>query len=148
MPSFQTLANIADIYIPLLAFLCAWLLYQYSLKRNRLKLVCLGGLLVVSIALVYAIRFMDKYFEFWLYFGWDYSTHSALSLVLVMCLSVMWQRLLTLWLISLLGYFLLMVYQQYHSVIDIVSTVIVVAGILLPLFYRISNTLTRHEPST
>ncbi len=141
MPSFQILANIADIYIPLLVLLCAWLLCQFALKRNRLKLVCLGGLLVVSITLVYAIRFMDRYFEFWLKFGWDYSTHSALSLVLVMCLSVMWQRLFTLWLVSLLGYFLLMVYQQYHSVIDIVSTVIVVAGLLLPLFYKVDKTL-------
>ncbi len=143
MPSFQTLANIADSYIPLLALLCVWLLCQFSLKRNWLKLVCLGGLLVASIMLVYAIMFMDKHFEFWLSLGWDYSTHSALSLVLVMCLSVMWARLLILWLVSLLGYFLLMVYQQYHSVIDIVSTVIVVAGVLSPLFYRVHKMLER-----
>jgi hypothetical protein len=98
---------------------------------------------MVSLVLVYTIMFVDKHFEFWLGFGLDYSTHSALSLVLVMCLSVMWRRLLVLWWGSLLGYFLLMLYQQYHSVADIVSTVIVLVGLLYPFFfkaYKIINT--------
>ncbi len=143
MLSYEILDNIADTYIPLLAILCAWLLCRCALTQDWLNVARQGGLLVVSVFLVYAIMFLDKHFEFWLSLDWDYSTHSALSLVLVMCLSVMWSRLLMVWLVSLLGYFLLMLYQQYHSVADIVSTVIVVAGLLSPFFhkaYKITNT--------
>jgi len=102
------------------------------MTRQWQRLLREGALLLVGLISAYAIMFTDQYFSLWPYFELDYSTHSAAALVLVVSLSVMKVSLRGTWLLSLLCYFLLMLYQQYHSVADIISTVLVVGGVMFP----------------
>jgi len=91
----------------------------------------------VGLVVAYAIMFVDNHLSLWPQFNMDYSTHTAVALVLVVNLWVMMNFLQGIWsvslLVSLLGYFLLMLYQQYHTVADILSTAVVVAAVLLPV---------------
>ncbi len=87
----------------------------------------------MGLVAAYAIMFIDQHFSLWPNFDLDYSTHSAVSLVLIITLSVMMASWRGVWLLSLGCYFLLMLYQQYHSVADIVSTVMIVGAVLFPL---------------
>lgn len=134
--SYETLDAIADSYIPLLFFLLITVLLStlYKLWPNW-KLVTahlqfLMGLLVIS----YGLMFLDSVIGIWPHFGLDYSTHTAVALALVfsLCTLIPGKRM---WLaISFVAYALLMLYQAYHSVADIVSTVFVVGIFSLLLF--------------
>jgi len=143
MPSYQILDNIADAYIPALAILCLCLLIKKFIARDWQRLLREGGFFVVGLVVAYAIMFVDNHLSLWPQFNMDYSTHTAVALVLVVNLWVMKNSLQRVWsvslLVSLLGYFLLMLYQQYHSVADIISTSLVVGALVLPLAGKIQN---------
>ena len=138
MLSYQTLDTIADAYIPALFILCLCLLIKLILNRNWQTVLRQGGLLVMGLVVAYALMFIDQYFSLWPMFDLDYSTHSAVSLVLIITLSVMLASWRMVWWLSLLGYFLLMLYQQYHSLADIISTVLIVGAVLFPLVRSIN----------
>jgi hypothetical protein len=60
--------------------------------------------------------------------GWNYSTHTGLAIVLVVSL-LFWKRSVGLvTVVAFVGYAVLMLYQKYHTVADIVSTLLVVAS--------------------
>ncbi|OUR66385.1 hypothetical protein A9Q73_07255 [Bermanella sp. 47_1433_sub80_T6] len=143
MPSYQTLDNIADAYIPALAILCLCLLIKQFIARDWQRLLREGGLFVMGLVVAYTIMFVDNALLLWPQFNMDYSTHTAVALVLVITLWVMKNSLQGIWsvflFVSLLGYFLLMLYQQYHSVADIISTSLVVGALVLPLAGKIQN---------
>jgi len=139
MLSYQTLDNIADAYIPALAILCLCLLIKHTPAREWQRFLREGGLFVMGLVVAYTIMFVDNALLLWSQFNMDYTTHTAVALVLVVSLWVMMGPLRLFWLLSLLGYFLLMLYQQYHSVADIVTTVIVVGTLMLPLAGKAHN---------
>ena len=139
MPSYETLDTIADSYTPLLAIVSLALILtplfktQWRLAGWRLLTV----VLVLSIA--YGLMFIDGLFNLWPSFGLDYSTHTAVALVLVSFLATNKPRLSTLWFGSFVAYVLLMLYQGYHTVSDIVVTgvaVIVPAWLVLSTLYK------------
>jgi hypothetical protein len=66
--------------------------------------------------------------------GWDYSTHTAFALAMVWPLWLYqtshWRWL---WPVSFIGYAGLMLVQQYHTLLDIVSTAVVMLIMLAGL---------------
>ncbi len=136
---YETLDNIADSYIPVLAitaFLTSVLVSSGSHSRVKItffRLACLSILLGVA----YGFMFLDNAYPIWPNLGLDYSTHTAVSLVLVLFLGLLIPKLLLLWSSSLVVYCGLMLYQEYHSVADIFSTAFVLfvamAVIFLPI---------------
>lgn len=139
MTEKQTLALIADIYTPLLAAVSfAYILMalwntQWRLAFARFLAVA-GGL-----AVAYALMFFDQRLNIWSEFSLDYSTHTAVALALVAFLSVTQPALAALWCGSLAGYALLMVYLDYHTFADILTTgavVIIAAGLVLASLYK------------
>lgn len=129
MPSYATLDAIADAYTPLLALASLVLLLrplralQWQVLGLRLASLAAGALIA------YGLMFMDDRLAIWPVAGLDYSTHTAVALVLVMFLSRHWPKARWPGWLSLCAYGLLMLYQQYHTVADIVSTAAAV-GIL------------------
>jgi hypothetical protein len=125
---FETLDTVADSYIPLLAIVF-WVGVAYQAfrhpgkKRFLARVFCFFiGLLMVS----YGMLFIDNAWQLWPAFHLDYSTHTAVSLTLVLSLCALARQGWILVVASFLLYLLLMWYQKYHTVGDMVSTIIVI----------------------
>jgi|GEM_PF-724528 len=122
MPSYEILDCIADSYIPILLTICIIYLGELIINRRWITLKYHTSTLALYIFSAYAIMVIDIKMALWHLVGLDYSTHTAVSLSLVIWLSYKSTSLLIIWWTSLLAYFILMLYQQYHSVADIIST--------------------------
>jgi hypothetical protein len=124
--SYETLDAIADSYNPaLLAISLAAIPIGRREGRWRRIGVRVAALGVVAL-LVYGLMFLDRRLDIWGAFGLDYSTHTALSLGLVIFLSFNARKLTVVWVGSFACYVLLMLYQRYHTIADIVTTGLVV----------------------
>ena len=145
MLSYETLDSIADAYIPLLgavaiAFIAVALIRKEWQLAVRRFLSLLSGLVIA-----YGFMFIDKALQIWSRFGMDYSTHTAVALVLVTLLVFCSRRFSPLWLASLIAYALLMLYQQYHTVADITSTATVVSTLNFAATTRIMRKLPKTD---
>lgn len=136
--SYETLDTIADAYTPLLLilFLIGLGVKLYQCWPNYREGVLYFGFLLVLLIVSYGFMFIDKALGLWPAFGSDYSTHTAVALSLILALCVLAPQH-TKWLAgSMFAYAGLMLYQQYHSVLDIISTASVIALFAL-LFFRV-----------
>jgi len=126
--SYETLDTIADSYIPvLLVLFVAGLAFKIYQSRTNFRTAIthigfLSGLLVMS----YGLMFFDNAVHLWPALGLDYSTHTAVALSLVFALCVSFPSQCKVFVISILLYALLMLYQRYHSILDIISTSVVI----------------------
>lgn len=131
--NYDTLDAIADSYIPLLLilFLTGFVKNLYQLWPNYrapvLSLLYLISLLVIT----YGLMFFDNAARIWPAIGLDYSTHTAVALSLVFALCQAFPMLWKWFVLSMLAYAGLMLYQEYHSFLDICSTAIGLAGCAL-----------------
>jgi len=131
MLTYQQLDVLADSYIPVLLVICLICLVMESIKLGFKRKLNESCSLIIAIILVYMLMALDNHFRIWPSFGLDYSTHTALSLVFVIYLSSKSMPLLVFSLLSFLFYVLLMLYQEYHTLADIISTS---AILLLPFW--------------
>jgi len=141
MLDYETLDAIADTYTPVLATLSIGYLLRSIIARNWRRLRLEGLFLFYGMAVAYGLMFLDNQFALWPIFGLDYSTHTAVALVLLVFLGLKLKSAWAFWLGSLISYALLMIYQNYHSLSDILTTALALCMLLLPavlLFFRYS----------
>ena len=127
------LDKIADAYTPFLLIIAVVEICLSWRRGQRMHLVYL----VYAVTIVYSLMFADKRWGFWGSIGLDYSTHSAASfcLVVVIC----WYKNASAWLFvatTLVAYGLLMYILNYHSWLDMFTTVLACALCLLPVGIR------------
>ncbi|WP_368563446.1 hypothetical protein [Pseudoxanthomonas sp. UTMC 1351] len=126
MPSFETLDAIADVYTPLLGVLSIAVIvvggFRKQWQLTGLRLLAFA----VALVLTYGLMILDARYQLWPALGLDYSTHTALALTLVIFLAMNTPRRKFVWYGSLVCYVLLMLYQGYHGLADIVTTAVVV----------------------
>ena len=136
MLTYDQLDMIADAYIPALVIVSMVVLtasvFTCGMKRKRIEIAALSS----AVCIVYSVMLLDNAFKIWPLLGLDYSTHTALALVFVLYLSTKNKTFLLWSLCSFLLYVLLMLYQQYHTVADIFSTVVVLLPVFWLLFHR------------
>lgn len=132
--TYDQIDLIADSYIPILVALSAIHLYQHRSNSHLVK----GRVtaLVQSTLFIYALMLVDAWLGLWPAFQLDYSTHSALALVFIISLAQISRRALWIASSSFITYCALMLYQQYHSLLDMVTTTLVVAPVIIWLHYR------------
>lgn len=150
MPSYETLDAIADAYNPLLA-LVSLLLIAARVFTARWRQAGVGLAGFVAVALVaYGLMVLDHRLGIWPAFGLDYSTHTATAFGLVILLSIEARRLAALWSLSFVGYVLLMLYQRYHTVSDVVTTAVVVGFplVLILVYLHRLGYMNRDTPDT
>lgn len=125
---YETLDKIADAYTPLLliVFLIGIGIRLNQSWPNYLRAARYIFRFLLLIAFSYGLMFVDNSVGIWPAIGLDYSTHTAVALALVICLVEIFPRFRWLSIGSLLLYIGLMLYQQYHSLLDIVSTGVIV----------------------
>jgi len=135
---YQQLDYIADLYIPILALLSlgSVLLQVRPSWRSVGRPAARLGLLLALIFSVYLLMFTDLHFSLWLKMdGLDYSTHTALSLVLIIFLVEAHRAYKILLIGSFISYLILMLFQRYHSVADIVVTALVIMVLSVGIFW-------------
>lgn len=135
--TYETLDTIADAYTPIIALCCLGIILL-SLQHNRKRCWLLGAALLCGLVVAYGLMAIDQQCSLWPRWGLDYSTHTAVSLVLVIFLVVTTKHPWGLISIgSLSAYFLLMLYQKYHTVEDILTTAVVVSLVFIPIITRL-----------
>ncbi len=134
MTTFEKLDLIADSYIPLF-FIYAILNIAQTYKTDKIKGIIKVVTLISLIAPVYIIQSIDNHFHIWESFLYDYSSHTAFSLAMVFFFIHDKIKTISIIVSLFLCYLLLMIYQQYHTAEDIITTIIS----LMPFMYFISS---------
>lgn len=147
MTTYEILDKIADSYNPLLFI--AYLVFAVIYFRAGDKFAWLKGFAGIIVA--YAIMFLDKSTHLWESVSLDYSTHSAVALVLIVF--HLHKRPLKSpaavgFSVSLLAYYCLEVYQKYHTIADIVSTFVVVAPLAILIYWLLDKLSSEKSPPT
>ncbi|MDO6685442.1 MULTISPECIES: hypothetical protein [unclassified Agarivorans] len=128
----QFLAVVADLYTPLQVLLLALIAFRYLKQEQQQKLQHGLFLLLVGLASTYGLMLIDLYYSWWPRWGLDYSTHTALAFCLQVLLHLARpSRRLVSWSVYL-AYLALMWWLNYHSVMDMLTTMLSV-GLLLRL---------------
>lgn len=140
MLSYHTLDMIADSINPLLGVV-ALVLPWIRRGRPTRQALALDGLTGAAVLIAYLLQAVDSALGMWPRAGLDFSTHTA---VFVGIASSIWQHgRFWRWAIAGLGfaYATLMRIQEYHSVLDIVSTVAATLPLLVLLWWRAARSL-------
>ena len=133
MLDYQTLDTIADAYTPLLGLIALACLAKSVFQAKWKLLATQTALLVAGIVLVYGQQYIDEQLHLWSSISLDYSTHTAIALILNIYILVLIKKYwLAIFAVFVL-YLLLMLYQGYHGVADIVTTMLVIGTMYLPL---------------
>ncbi len=141
--TYEQIDFIADLYIPtLFVFILALIAHSLKKKPRSQPVIPTVQTAIVSIAIVYTLMFVDLQFRFWPTFGLDYSTHTALGLALSFSISLMKRAFIIPVGLSFVAYCGVMLYQGYHSVLDIVTTIIVVLPLLLGANFKLEGRRT------
>ena len=144
--SYEQWDAIADAYTPALGLLCLLSVLQALLLQDRRLAAIRAMHLSARLLIAYGLMFLDHAFTIWARAGLDYSTHAAVSLVLVTYLRIHVRKLWVFWDVSLIMYFVLIVYQQYHSAGDLLTTT---AAAMVSLYVSLSLLkwlATSHKP--
>lgn len=123
-------------YNPSLGIVCLALI-AIALVRHQWTLAGARAIhLSAGLIIAYGLMFIDNSLAIWERLGLDYSTHTAVAVILTAYLAIHMRQIALLWLISLVGYFGFMMYKGYHTLPDIVTTtVVVIVPLLLVIRY-------------
>lgn len=135
--SVEILDIVADSYIPLLLVLAVVTIFTNA-KKNEGKdnqYIPNVGLLGLLIITAYCFMFVDAKYKMWFYFGLDYSTHTAVALSVIIFLCFSNRRFSIAFCSSFISYLALMIYQGYHTLPDIVTTLVGVFFVLMGVVF-------------
>lgn len=132
---YETLDTIADAYNPFLFIIALIQSIAWMIQGEWYVWIKL----LISAGIVYGVKYLDTVFKLWESFHLDYSTHTAVavSLALYLVHKNTHRKIYAATLYSsLLGYILLMLYQRYHTVQDIMSTACFIIICLIFVYKR------------
>ncbi len=139
MLTYEQLDWIADAYTPLLALTVFYSIFKTWQEKNKRRVINQVTSLILGMLVVYGIYFLDGSYRIWLNWDLDYSTHTAFALVFVIHYAAFCRNYVWLQLSLFTGYLLLMVYQNYHSFADILTTGFMVGVLFFVLIFRLSR---------
>ncbi len=120
--TWYMLDYISDAYNPLLFFIALLLTVRLFMSHKMRQSGKLFVLLSLGLLSVYTLMWADERYQLWPSLGLDYSTHTAFAFCMVWVLNraiIKKHMLLVLLWVSLFSYFVLMIFQGYHSIADI-----------------------------
>ncbi|MBU2714158.1 hypothetical protein [Zooshikella harenae] len=138
--SYQQLDMIADSYIPILLLISLIGFIKSFFYNGYLKTSYEALPFLIGIIFIYSLMYVDLKLEIWPMLSLDYSTHTALALVFVCGISFWGKRQLIGVVISMVLYCLLMMYQNYHTLLDILTTSVAVLPALVWLNMKLKRT--------
>ena len=142
MLTYQQWDAIADSYLPFLLVLSLIFLFKTFWRKKFNQGAIEFASLFLGTVSIYSIMFIDNSLRIWPSFNSDYSTHTALALVFIFYLCQKHKMALVGSIVSMCAYIVLMMYQEYHTFLDIITTSLVV----LPVLYLIRILLKQFHP--
>ncbi|EAT13860.1 hypothetical protein HF888_10510 [Bermanella marisrubri] len=136
MLSYSQWGLVADAYIPVLALITLIFLLKELVKFNFQRPLKQLLWIFISGCFVYGVMAVDQALNIWSAVGLDYSTHSAVALIFVVFLVLQKSIAAVLSIVSFVLYAWLMMYLNYHSILDILTTALVVTPIIFVLQKR------------
>lgn len=143
MITYEQLDRIADAYNPFLLLLLLFFIARAAYQKQWLEFELLLSSAVSGLGIVYSVMFIDSKMLIWAGIGLDYSTHTAFAVCIVLILASILRRFVLSITGSLLAYFLLMIYQEYHSLADIITTTIFIVLLLGGLIWLRKSSLQK-----
>lgn len=129
MELYNTLDAIADSINPGLAlFALVQILYMAVKREWRVAKIYLSRLLAL-IVIIYGWKVFDR-----LVYDFPYSTHSAFAICFCILHTFYMPRFKLVWLSILIAYLALIVFQGYHSLLDIAVTLMLVVPCIVMVF--------------
>lgn len=141
MSVYEAIDFICDLVNPVMFFWSVFLIGKLSVS-DRQSGVKFGLFLIWNLAATYAIMYVDNRFSLFKSIGIDYSTHTAFAIAVAAVLLVITSKVLLVAGI-LFSYGIAMLYQQYHTVEDMLVT----AAVVVPI-YAIGFGLLRPSKET
>jgi hypothetical protein len=138
---------IADAVNPVMAIMTLLLplLTRSTYAGGRVTFYIATG---ISMAGMYAVGWLDARLHVWALAGMDYSTHSGFAAVLIASIWL-WKRAAGVVAVAIgAAYAVLMLYQRYHSIADIVSTAAVITALTLGIHLLRAALVRRGAAST
>ncbi len=140
MITFETLDRVADNVNPVFGvFTLAWA--WVVRKRSGHGGLFGNAFTLLSVAAVYALQWIDNRLHLWSRMSLDYSTHTAVCTALIVSLFWMDRRAGIGGIVLGVGYVVLMRYQNYHSLADIMTTAAVLVAISMACWWSGSKVL-------
>lgn len=143
MLTYETLDAIADAVNPTLLIatllLPAWPRPRAAVGGFLRWYACVAGILIV----VYGIMALDTQLGIWHSIGADYSTHTAVALGLSLLWYAASRMAFAAICLVLLAYIGLMLYQRYHTLMDMFTTAVPISAAALALIWINRRTRTK-----
>ena len=133
MTTYEIIDTFCDAINPILLLGCLVFCADLFLKKEFKKGFANIFLLLLLMVFVYGLKLMDDQIQLWPRIGGDYSTHTAFALV---CCAYLFQAFgkPLVWAGILTGYVVLMWFQQYHTLFDMLTTGLVMGASSYALF--------------
>lgn len=143
-PKYQTLDAIADCFNPVIGIVALLVVARPFFSRNWASGFARLRTLAQLMAVVYALRFIDRAIDPENVAVVGYSTHTAFAVgvtAFICAHQVCWQR--AGWVIGLLVYLGLVGYQGYHSLSDIAVSALLLIVACWGILWRDMNRIGR-----
>lgn len=131
----MALALLADLFNPLWAGVSLWLCFthRHKTEQPRKLIVRQIAFFTLGLLVIVGLAWMDQRLGLWPQYSLDYSTHTALALLFTLFITSTWGSGGWGWWGVWVLYTGLMVWLEYHSLADILTTAFIVGLLLLPL---------------
>lgn len=131
--NYQQLDAIADSYVPTIGILSILWFVKKGFSSGVKSAFIDATTTLLGAIYIYTLMFADRAVGAFASIGLDYSTHTALALVFVVTLSFVGTKVRLITILSMISYCLLMLYQEYHTVADILLTGLITLPVLVCL---------------
>ena len=139
MTSFEVLDAIADAYNPTQGIIWLCTLASAGIARAWRVLAYRTAFVILGLVAIRALEIADYTTQAFAAVGLDFSSHTAIAALMAIYLVALYPRYWLLWSGSLAAYVALMRYQGYHTMLDVVATLVVAGsliGMMAPWFWR------------
>ena len=131
MTAYEVIDAICDSINPALFLLAIGVAGYHYLKKNYKYSLFAGMAILSGLFVTYGILLIDTKLRLWERMGMDYSTHTAFAFAMCSVIAV-FLRKPVLMSIVFIGYILAMLYQKYHTVADIFTTIVALSVFIAP----------------
>lgn len=144
MTTYEVIDAICDSVNPILFLASIGVLSYFLFKRNYMNSVFVSLGILYGLLVTYGVLFIDKKMHFWEGIGMDYSTHTAFAFAMCSVIGFFTKKPVIMSVI-LAVYVMAMLYQKYHTVSDIATTLLALSALILPFLYLIKRISIKAE---
>lgn len=138
MIAYEVIDAICDAVNPALFIVAIGIAGFHCLKKNYKYSLFVGMAILYGLFVTYGILLIDTKIHLWKRMGMDYSTHTAFAFSMCFVIAVFLRKPMLMSTVFI-GYILAMVYQKYHTVADIFTTIFALSLLIAPLFILVKR---------